>query len=289
MDTGSLIPTTARGWCSTDSEPMKDGEKHARYLYELKPRLLTVTKTERLSATLVRIRMSSDDGFAGFSTISPEDHIKLFFDRDANGEIILPQMTEGRWSPQGYTFRDYTVRWFDPEAGVVDLDFVLHDHGIAGRWARTAKPGDQLSALGPRGSMLVKDVFPWYVLAADETALPALARWLEGLRPGVPVTAYIEIAGPDSRIDLPTRADLTTIWLERGDVPAGTEPILSRAIEGHDFPNLDGFVWVAGEALGIKAARRHLKELGLKREHYDVDGYWRRGTINHDHHAPDDE
>ncbi len=186
------------------------------------------------------------------------------------------------------TYRDYTVLWFDPEAAAVDIDFVLHDHGVAGRWASTAAVGQKIGALGPRGAFEIKDVFPWYVFAADETALPALARWVEVLRPEVPVTAYIEVAGPDSRIDLPTSATLETYWLYRDPSPAGTTQILDAAVRHHDFSDREGFVWVAGEAMSIKPLRRYIsQELGFDRNHWDVDGYWRRGEINHDHHADD--
>lgn len=281
----TLVPDAPRGWCSTNPEPIEENELTAGYNFELRPRTLTVVARAKLSATLVRIRFAADDGFAGFPAVAPEDHLKLFFDISEDGSPMLPTMINGRWSPRGLTYRDYTVRWFDAEVGVLDVDFVLHDHGVAGRWAATAAPGDQIGALGPRGAFLIKDVYPWYVLAADETALPALARWLEGLREGVPVCAYIEVDGPQSHISLPTRADLTTVWCHRDGKPAGSTELLSEAIIAHQYPDREGFVWVAGEANSIRAARRFIKSVGFSRDHWDVDGYWRRGTANHDHHV----
>ncbi|MFB9777728.1 siderophore-interacting protein [Brevibacterium otitidis] len=283
--TTGLVPREPRGWCTTNPEPAEEDELTAGYSFDLRPRTLTVVARAELSATLARIRFTADDGFAGFPAVAPEDHFKLFFDTAEDGSPVLPTLTEGRWSPRGLTYRDYTVRWFDAEAGLLDVDFVLHDHGVAGRWAASAAPGDRLGALGPRGAFLIKDVYPWYVLAADETALPALARWVEGLRDGVPVCAYIEVDGPQSHIALPTRADLTTVWCHRNGAPAGSTELLSEAIIAHDYPDREGFVWVAGEALSIRAARRFVKEAGFSRDHWDVDGYWRRGTVNHDHHT----
>lgn len=292
----SLVPTKPRRFVPSDHAPDQETELTAHYYFDLVPRTLTVVEVADLSPTLRRVRFSADDGFADFPTASPEDHLKLFFDRTADGAPQLPQMQEGRWSPRGLTYRDYTVRWFDPEHRWLDVDFVLHEHGIAGRWAAQAQPGQQLGALGPRGAFLVKDVFPWYVMAVDETALPALARWLEMLRPQVPVTAYIQRGGPGSRMDLPTRASLQVHWLDGDDVGPGSSGGIAEAVRRHDFSDgaggvdRSGFVWVAGEAMDIKPLRRFLRdELGLHRDHWDVDGYWRRGQVNHDHHQDDDE
>lgn len=289
MTSDTLVPAGPRGWCSTGETPVTETALSATHSFDLRPRTFEVTATTRLSETLVRVRFSSDDDFEGFPTVAAEDHVKLFFDRDDADDPVVPQLVDGRWNARGLTYRDYTVRWFDPVNRRLDIDLVLHEHGVAGRWAATAKPGDRLASLGPRGSFHVKDVFPWYVLAADETALPALARWVEGLRPGVPVTAYVEVDGPGSHIDLPTEADLTLVWLHRDGAPAGSGTWLSDAIVAHDFPDREGFVWVAGESVGIKPARRFVKAAGFERDHWDVDGYWRRGTVNLDHHEEDED
>ena len=39
--------------------------------------------------------------------------------------------------------RTYTVRWVDPVAQELAIDFVIHgDEGLAGPWAASAQPGD---------------------------------------------------------------------------------------------------------------------------------------------------
>mgnify|MGYP002720597845 CR=1 FL=1 len=270
--------------------PDVDRGKIAQYRFDLRPRVITVVDVVRLSATMVRVRFTGDT-LDDFPTVAPEDHVKLFFDTDDSGDVVMPDLAGGRWTPGNYTFRDYTVRSFDPAGPFLDIDFVLHGNGVAGQWASRAVPGEKLGMLGPRGAFLVRDVCDWYVLAADETALPALARWVEGLREGVPVTAYVEVRDENSEIEIESRADLRVHWLHRGDAPAGTTDLIEQAIRAHPIPSEgDGFVWVAGEALSIKPLRRYLsRELGLDRDSWDVDGYWRRGTSNHDHHEEPDE
>ena len=282
-----VIAPTAGGWCRTDftGAPVKELGRISGFYFDLKPRILTVIAVRRLSQTLARVRFSADDGFTGFHTLAPEDHVKLFFDHRSDGTPAMPRIIDGRWSGRNYTFRDYTIRWFDPAQRLLDIDFVLHDHGVAGRWASQAQAGDQLGMLGPRGSIVVADEFPWYVLAGDETTLPAIARWLEGLREGVPVTVFVEVDAPASHIELPTRAQATVHWCDRDGAAPGISMALSDAVTAHRFPDTEGFVWAGGEAGGIKPIRRYLKEYGFARNHYRVDGYWRVGTANLDHHA----
>lgn len=273
-----------------DYVPDVDRGKIAQYRFELRERIITVVETSRLSATMMRVRFAGED-LADFPTVAPEDHVKLFFDKDETGRVVVPDLLAGRWTPGDYTFRDYTVRSFDPAGPHLDIDFVLHGHGVAGNWAARAVPGDSLGMLGPRGAFLVRDVCDWYVMAADETALPALARWVEGLREGVPVTAYVEVQGPGSEIALQSAAALKVHWLHRGGAHPGTTNLLEEAVRAHAIPtDGNGFVWVAGEAMSIKPLRRYLsRDLGLDRDSWDVDGYWRRGESNHDHHGDDEE
>ncbi|GAB3458208.1 siderophore-interacting protein [Kineococcus endophyticus] len=273
-------PTTVSGF-TADVE----NERTAQFWFDLVPRVLEVHGVTRLAARMVRVRFTGED-LHGFPTVAPEDHLKLFFDRAADGSPNVPVVGEdGRWNSGAHVHRDYTVRAFDPSGPFLDVDFVLHDHGVAGRWAGAARPGDRIAALGPRGAFLVKDVADWYVFAADETALPALARWVEGLRPGVPVTAFVEVSDAADEIPLASAADLDLHWLHRGAAPAGTTTLLVDALRAAELPAGTGYVWVAGEAISIKPARRYLsRDLRLDRDSYDVDGYWRRGTRNHDHH-----
>lgn len=268
--------------------PDVDRGKIAQYFFDLRARRITVVGTTRLSERMMRVRFGGDD-LGDLPTVAPEDHVKLFFDTE-EGAARLPELHDGRWSPAGHTYRDYTIRAFDPTGPHLDIDFVLHEHGVAGRWAATARPGDELGMLGPRGAFLVRDVCDWYVFACDETALPAMGRWIEGLREGVPVTAFVEVQDARDEIELPTRAALDLRWLHRGDAAPGTTTLLEDAVRAHDLPSGDGFVWVAGESLAIKPLRRHLsRERGLHRDSWDVDGYWRRGAANHDHHTEDDD
>jgi NADPH-dependent ferric siderophore reductase len=240
---------------------------------------------------MLRVTLTGAD-LDGFAYASPDDHVKVFF--PAAGEDLPVMPTVG---PDGLEppppgapqpiFRDYTVRYVRP--GELDLDFALHGHGPAASWAAQASPGQRLGILGPRGSYLNPLNFDWYLFAGDETALPAIGAWLERLPAGVPAYAFVEVADAAERQALQTRADATVVWLHRDGAPAGGTELLDQALRGQRLPAGDGYCWVAGEATTLKPIRRYLRQLGLPRQWVEVDGYWRRGVVNLDHHDDDDD
>nr|WP_292661998.1 siderophore-interacting protein [Mesorhizobium sp.] len=76
--------------------------------------------------------------------------------------------------------RVYTIRALDVEKGIIEVDFLIHPgDSVGARWAMQAAPGMKIGIMGPVG----RPVRPasWYLMGADETGLPALARMLETL------------------------------------------------------------------------------------------------------------
>ncbi|ASO21390.1 NADPH-dependent ferric siderophore reductase [Actinoalloteichus hoggarensis] len=274
---------------------MSSTQREIRVLrYDLRPRLLQVSKVDRVTPRTARITLTGPD-LDGFQTHDYADHVKLCFPEPGAALPTMPTMGERGIVPPPTDgpqpiFRDYTVRRFDAAASELDIDFVLHPHGIAGRWAADAAPGDSLGVLGPRGSHLVPDDFDWYLLAGDETALPAIGRRLAELaeaRPTARVQAVVEVDGPAEEQELVRPPDTRLTWLHRDGAEAGGQERLYQALSEFTVPDGVGYVWVAGESGDLKPIRRHLRSLGLDRRHYKVDGYWKRGVVNHDHHADD--
>jgi NADPH-dependent ferric siderophore reductase len=162
------------------------------------------------------------------------------------------------------------------------IDFALHDAGPATDWATQAQPGQQLAVGGPRGSFVVPDDFDWYLFIGDETALPAIARRLEELRPGVDATVVAAITGPEERQSFASKARVETIWVER-PLSRATDPApLLDAVRALKLPaSGDGYAWAAGESQTAKLLRRHLlDERGLDKAHVKAAGYWKRGAVS---------
>lgn len=260
--------------------------------HDLTPRLLTVAATTRPTPRTVRVTLTGDQ-LDGFAHTAPDDHVKLFFPRPGQTLPVMPTLgPDGLVPPPpgapDPVFRDYTVRALRPAARELDVDFVLHGHGPAATWAAQAAPGQHLGVLGPRGSLLVPDGFDWYLLGADATALPALAVWLERLPAGTAVHAVAEVHDPAEQQPLTSAADLTLTWVHT-TTHTGPGTALEQAVRAFTPPPGHGYVWIAGEAGALVPVRRHVRTWGLPRHHVAVDGYWRRGTTNHDHHDEPDE
>lgn len=256
--------------------------------FPLKMRVLTVGRVVRLTPRMVRVTLGGDD-LAGFQSLDPEDHIKVFFPRLGETMPVLPTLgPQGISLPEGAPrpiARDYTPRRYDEAAGELDVDFVIHGDGPASAWAEQAAPGQVLGVGGPRGSHVVPYAFDWYLLCGDETVLPSIARRLEEFPAGARVIAFVEVAGPSEEQPLSTRANLDLTWLYRNGAEPGTTDLLERAVRELDFPAGDYYAWISGEATSLRPIRRHLlHERGANKDWVHFSGHWKRGTANHDHH-----
>jgi len=237
--------------------------------------MLQVLRSERLTPHMQRVVVGGD-ALHGFLSAAPDDHVKLFFPNRA-GRIVMPTLgPDGPVFPEGEEpspMRDYTPRRYDEARGELTIDFVLHGDGPASSWAAQAAPGQALGLGGPRGSMVVAADFDAYVLAGDETALPAIGRWLEEMPAGTRVEAFIELPSADDRQALHTQADVHIHWLERSGAPGAR---LEAAVREHAPAAGDVYYWIATESRRARALRRFLaEERGIPKEWLKATGYWK--------------
>jgi NADPH-dependent ferric siderophore reductase len=235
-------------------------------------RVLSVVKAFRLTPSMVRVVFAGPD-LNGFETASYDDHVKLFFPAPSQSD------------PTAMVGRDYTPQRFDEIARTLEIDFFIHAAGPASDWASRAKPGDTLLIGGPRGSTVVCDDFHFYLLAGDETALPAIRRRLRELRPGVPAFVFAEVASESDAQEFESHAALNVTWLYRGSKLAGTTNLLETALSAFRASG-DGYAFVACESAVAKRARRVLVEdVGIPKAWVRAAGYWRSGAqAVHDTH-----
>lgn len=229
-------------------------------------RVLTVADKRYLSPHYLSIRFDCDD-FGDFVSASPDDHIKLFLPQD--GPVVgRPPM------------RDYTPRAFDAAAGLMVIDFALHQPaGPATAWAIAAQPGDRIEIGGPRGSVLLPDDRDWYWLIGDETALPAIARRLYEW-PEAAIQALIAVDGGAEEIALPPTAGSTIQWVHRPASAAHDPAALVAAVDALDLPAGTGFVWIAAEAGVARQLRETLLAKGQPLGRIKASGYWTRGVAD---------
>ncbi|MFF0965090.1 siderophore-interacting protein [Streptomyces sp. NPDC003703] len=237
-----------------------------------------VVRTERLTPHMQRVVLGGEE-LAGFAADTCTDHyVKLLF--PAPG-VTYPepfdlQRVREEFPPEQWPVtRTYTVRAWDAEHRELAVDFVVHgDEGLAGPWSLRVRPGDVVRFMGPGGAYAPDPTADWHLLAGDESALPAIARSLEAMPPGVTAHAFVEVSGPEEeqKID----SDVEVVWLHRGERPVGEA--LVEAVRALEFPAGRVQAFVHGEAAFVKDLRRLLRvEHGIPREDLSISGYWRLG------------
>ncbi len=214
-----------------------------------------------------------------------DDDIKVLLPDLQTGEFPfeVPRNTDqGRvnWTEGSFEHaRTYTVREFDPEAGEMTIDFVLHGTGLAATWARRVEVGSRVLIAGPKHSAALPRDVDWLLLAGDETALPAIGRCVEMLPPGMKATAVIEVAEPAHHQELRTEGDVEFIWLYRSEADGASRMV--EAVQNAAWRGERPFLWVAGETLAIKPLRRWAKnEKGLDKNRVEITGYWRHREVS---------
>ncbi|WOL29049.1 siderophore-interacting protein [Pseudomonas fragi] len=243
-----------------------------RVMHEIKRRKLEVLRVVDLTPRMRRITVGGPQ-LTGFVSLGSDDHVKLFFPQTAEEQAALETLELSAGQKGGMPpMRDYTPRRFDLNTFELDIDFVLHGDGPAATWAAQATPGQYLHIGGPRGSMVVPDIFDSYLLIGDETALPAIARRLEELPANRRALVVIEVENALEEQPLHSAAAVDVIWVHR-DV---LDEDLLKTVEALSIPEGALYTWVATEsALSRKVRRVLLDTHGLNEEFVKAVGYWR--------------
>lgn len=244
-----------------------------RVMHEIKRRRLEVLRVVDLTPRMRRITLGGPE-LAGFISLGTDDHVKLLFPQNAAEQAALETMVLGAGKDNGPmpAMRDYTPRRYDLDALELDIDFVLHGDGPASTWAEQAKPGQFLHIGGPRGSMIVPDMFDSYLLIGDETAIPAIARRLEGLAANRRALVIIEVENGAEQQTLESAAQVDVIWVLRD----GGQNNLLNAVKELQVPQGKLYAWVATETKVSRQIRRVLlDEHGLNEQSVKAVGYWR--------------
>ena len=252
---------------------------------ELVFRAARLTRREWLTPTFVRLRFAGDD-LRGFGSLGSDDHIRVFFPRPENAPDAAENADPVALRSAGIS-REYTPLSWDADAGTLDLEFVLHgDAGVAGPWAATAPVGATVGIGGPRGSLVLDGTPDAWFLAGDETALPAIKRFIGSMTTDAVGQVIIEVPDAASEQHLPVPDGVRLRWVHRDGALPGVA--LGRALDAltwADRPAGDSFAFVAAEQSVTKPGRALL----LDRWRLDpatamVKGYWKRGES--EYHAP---
>ena len=227
---------------------------------------------------MMRVTLAGAE-LTGLTVDRPGASVRLLLPSPGTAELVIPRWQGNEFLlPDGTraALRTFTPRRVDADHLELDLDVVLHARGVASEWAATTEPGDPVAISGPGRGYEIELTASHFVVAGDESAIPAIIQVTEALPAHARATVDIEGAHPDARISLPDRPGLTTTW---HDLPPGAPPgdALVPAVGAVDI-DADTRVWVAGEAAAVQRIRRHLfTELEVPRGHCTIRGYWKHG------------
>ena len=182
--------------------------------------------------------------------------------------------------------RRYTIRNIDAADGLLTLGIVRHDGGPGERWVATARPGDQIEGIGPRGKIFPAEGVAWHLFAGDFSALPAYFAMAGSLPAGQRATVILEVPGPADEQELRTAAEVELAWLHSDGRPPGDPADLAAALAGVTLPPQAGHAYLAGEAKLVLALREALAARGLPAAQVSPKAYWGIGRANATHGEP---
>ncbi|MET0170691.1 MAG: siderophore-interacting protein [Aliihoeflea sp.] len=242
-------------------------------------REMTVLRTCKLMPHMRRITLTGNDldRFANDGNL----HVRLFFPPPGRAPVWPLRGPDGLIQPvapeQKPQVRKYTLRRIDPVAREVDIDFVIHEvAGPGSDWANFAQAGDLVGMAGPGGR--TAKTADWMLLAGDETALPAIARILEGLPAST--RGHVVIVSDESsgvtQLSKPTGVDVE--WLLRSSVG---QSLASRVAEISVPDTGSRFCWAGAEFDDAQAIRRYWRDTcNLNKDEQLAVAYWRRGEAS---------
>jgi NADPH-dependent ferric siderophore reductase len=162
------------------------------------------------------------------------------------------------------------------------VQFLLHGDGPASAWAERAAVGDRLAIAGPGGRPVPLDPGEArWIIAGDESAVPAIGTLLDALPASSVEAVYVE--GSKAEVGDAISGGWPAItWLPADEAAPGA------ALNGvlSDPATVNGSrVWVACESLAVRDIRRVLFDKDkIAASHLVTRGYWRSGEANHPDH-----
>ncbi|MGY4859480.1 siderophore-interacting protein [Cryobacterium sp. AP23] len=240
-----------------------------------------VSRTATLTPTLRRVTLDGP-GVADFlSTGIGDEYVRVFFPHgDDPTDVSLP-VPEGDWwaTPEGAPeapMRTYTISGVRPQVGEVDIDFVIHQKGVAGPWAANAQPGHVIGLNSPTGLYAPLPATTWQVLVCDLTGLPAVIRIAAGVPAGIRTRIVVEVLDETDKVAFAAGANVEVTWVigGNGHGPSTLGQVV-RSIVDDRLPLAEGYVWAAGETVALRDVRKYLRrELGMSAAQFKVLGYW---------------
>lgn len=247
-----------------------------------------VLSSENVTPSLRRVTVGGE-GLMGFPWMGFDHWFRLFMRRPDQERFAMPQLSGDKWWKEYRAIPEdsrphcanYTVADYRPEAGELDIDFVIHRgtdgalEGAAAIWACSVQPGDELALLDQGIIFDRPDDATEVMIVADESGLPAVAGILRSLPHDTVGRVIQEVPTLLDRRELQGPAGVQVSWIVRDDaqVVAGVKSLAALK----EYPPLDpnGYGFVVGESRLATEGRRQLHRLGLPKDRITFSGFWK--------------
>lgn len=232
-----------------------------RHRFEPKRRGLKIISKEYITPKMIRI-IATGDELSDFVSKSPDDHIKL-----------IAGMTD-----EGSIMRDYTPRAYSNAERTITVDFAVHEAGPVTEWAINANVGDDMRIAGPRGSAELTEAFDWILLIGDETALPAMGRWVEENPNASAISTLGIVTSAEEEQQWASAAPHKALWVHRPPQQDTDATAALSLLEKFERPTGKGFIWIAAEASVARAIKSFVLDVWKHPSHHlKSSGYWVKG------------
>jgi NADPH-dependent ferric siderophore reductase len=238
-------------------------------------RIAQVAQIEARSPYLTRITLTGP-ALEGFDPGLPAASVRLLLGSDTT-RVMLPIWNRNEFllaDGSRPIIRTLTPLRFEPDSLNLVIEVVRHGQGPLSQWADTTKSGDWVAVSGPGRGYEIDTAARLFLLAGDESAVPAINTILAAIPADAEIRVLVEVGDLDASVDLPAHPRATVRWLKRENGSrSGTA--LRAAIEELQLDR-DARVWVAGEAAAMQKIRRHFfDDREVPRSNAVIRGYWK--------------
>lgn len=226
-----------------------------------------------LGGRLTGVDLRFDD-LGWLDGVEPATSVRLLLPPSPGAALEIPQ-----WNGNEFLLADGsrpTLRTLTPlsTAGdVLRLAILRHGESPLSSWLERSGPGDEVAVSGPgRGLTPDPAVHDW-VLAGDQSAIPAIMTLLEAIAPTATIRVLIEVDDTDDRPPMPSHEGASVDWAAPSPGAPPGDTLVQRLEPVTWSP--DTLLWAAGEAAAMQRIRRQLDRGTTPRSMTVVRGYWK--------------
>ncbi len=224
--------------------------------------LATILSTTRLSPSITEVIIKGDHHLVG-----------------PPGSDVMIRVVDAKGR---YVRRRYSVRRVDETSESFALWIVTSHEGPGSTWASSARTGDLVDVVGPRGKITLDPLADWHLFVGDTSGLAAFYRMAQSIETPGRAIFIVEVATMDDALTAPFDEGLgvTGIFVDRTSRPHDDASGLLDGLSAFALPPDVGHAYVFGEFHVMRAIEVALRDRGLDEHQISTKAFWRTGRHN---------